>query len=159
MHVLPFPLLALLLPKRKESFPPLPLTLLALLSSSVHPFPGGITWDDLEKKHKLDPARAQEVRKQRIGYFWEIFEKFGVVVKKKDFILSKRHCFVTYADKDAFEKVRGEREEKSEGECGVRGNKLGRGTTGGVRYTGERDAEHCEGSLLVFFFSFFLAFF
>jgi len=67
-------------------------------------FIGGFTWKDLERK-KLTPEVEAKVKTERVKNFFKMLEQFGPIVKRRDQILSKQLCFVTYADVDCFEKA------------------------------------------------------
>jgi len=67
-------------------------------------FVGGLVFDDL-KRHNLDQKSVEKIKKERAKQIMKMFDRFEGVVKKKDFILSKRHCFVIFQDKASCEKA------------------------------------------------------
>jgi len=69
-------------------------------------FVGGLTWDDIQKKYKVtDPAKRKEIIAVRLKHLWTLFESFGTVLEKKDFVASKQHCFIIYEDTASLEKA------------------------------------------------------
>jgi len=71
-------------------------------------FVGGLNFKDLENKDKyptLSPAASLEAKYDRIKHYFALFEQFGPVAKKKDYILTKRHCFIIYETKESCDKA------------------------------------------------------
>ena len=66
----------------------------------------GISFRDLEKlPKKPSPDVEKTIKQNRVKNYFKLFEKFGVVTKKKDLIIEKKHCFIIYQDKESLEKV------------------------------------------------------
>jgi len=72
-------------------------------------FVGGISFKDLENTRKypikFDSITEKEIKFRRIKYYFEIFEQFGEIEKKKDYIISKSHCFIVYKTKQSFQEA------------------------------------------------------
>jgi len=69
-------------------------------------FLGGVKFDDLAKlPRKLDLIAENRIKLARINHIFKICEQFGVIEKKKDFILEKNHCFIVYQQKESLDKA------------------------------------------------------
>lgn len=67
-------------------------------------FVGGVLFTDLaryKKQLKFDEKTENDIKQTRIKKYFEIFERFGTIIEKKDFILQKKHFFVTYETRES----------------------------------------------------------
>jgi len=71
-------------------------------------FIGGLTFEDLNqnvKRKKLDEKMVPKCKGERVKNFPKLLERFGKISSFKDFILEKRHCFVSYERPNDLEKA------------------------------------------------------
>jgi len=59
-------------------------------------FVGNINFEDLPTD--LKPVELEEIQRERILRVKSLFESFGLVEKFKDFVVSKKHCFILFKD-------------------------------------------------------------